>query len=70
MGSVDNITHDTFPKQGSWLGNKVKVCFHYDTNHRIGGVIVRDDVEEPFVTIFKLDDGRYVLSSECQYQPV
>lgn len=31
------------------------------------GYIVRDDREEPFETIIKLDNGRYVRGAECQY---
>ncbi len=34
------------------------------------GVIVRDDKEEPGEKIIKLDDGRYVLATECQYSIV
>lgn len=69
MGCHENISHDKFPKQGQYLHSKTKVCFNYDTLREIGGVIVRDDTEEPYRTIIKLDDGRYVLASECQYQP-
>lgn len=67
MGCVDTVKHDSFPKQGEWLHKRVKVFFHYETEHIKLGTIVRDDTEEPFRTIFRLDDGRYVLSSECQY---
>lgn len=69
MGAVKNIKMDTFPKQGQYLNRKVEVCFHYDTSKTIGGEIVRDDSEEPFLTIIKLDDGRHVLATECQYSP-
>lgn len=69
MGYVENITHDKFPKQGSWLGKKCKVLFRYgsDNEPELMGVIIRDDVEEPFRGIIKLDDGRYILMTECQY---
>lgn len=67
MGVVANVGFEEFPKQGHLLGKRVEVCFRYDTSKVIGGVCVRDDVEEPGRSIFKLDDGRYVLSSECQY---
>jgi hypothetical protein len=69
MGVIANINYDEFPKQGSYLGRRVEVCFHYDANKRIGGVIVRDDAEDPHRTIIRLDDGRYVLTTECQYGP-
>lgn len=67
MGCVKSIGFDKFPEQGAWVGKRVKVCFHYDTQNAIGGEIVRDDVEFPAVTIIRLDDGRYVLATECQY---
>lgn len=69
MGSHQNIASDRFPKQGSYLGSRVEVCFHYDTSKRIGGEIVRDDAEEPGVEIIKLDDGRHVLTTECMWTP-
>lgn len=69
MGSVSNISIDLWPKQGSWFSHRVKVCFHYDTARTLNGVIVRDDNEDPWVTIIKLDDGRFILASECQYSP-
>lgn len=66
MGVVANIKHDKFPQQAA-VGVRLKVCFHYDTKNFIGGEFVRDDVEPPHVGIIKLDDGRYVLATECQY---
>jgi hypothetical protein len=67
MGVVANVGFSTFPRQGSFFGKRVEVCFNYDTRNRIGGEIVRDDAEEPGVCVIKLDDGRYVLSTECQF---
>jgi hypothetical protein len=29
---------------------------------------VRDDISKPFVGIIRLDDGRHVLMTECQFQ--
>jgi len=69
MGIAKNISHDTFPRQGDLVGRRTDVCFLYDTSHVISGTIVRDDREEPFVTIIRLDDGRYVLATECMYSP-
>lgn len=68
MGVVANIDYGKFPEQGSWKGVRCKVCFNYG-RETIGGVIVRDDREPPHRTIIQLDDGRFVLASECQYQP-
>lgn len=69
MGSVPNIGMYSFPKQGEYLGRRVQVCFHYDAALMIGGQIVRDDAEKPFVEIIKLDDGRHVLTTECMWKP-
>ncbi len=70
MGTQIGVGVDTFPQQGSYLNKRVKVCFNYDTSKTLEGAIVRDDSEEPFVGIVKLDDGRYLLLTECQYQPL
>lgn len=67
MGVKNNISIDSFPKQGKHLGAEVEVCFHYDTANTIKGMIVRDDTEEPFVTLIHLEDDRVVLGTECQY---
>lgn len=75
MGCVKNISYDKFPKQSDsykpfGLGSRVEVCYNYDTSKCHYGTIVRDDTEEPFETIIRLDNGRYVRSSECQYSMV
>jgi hypothetical protein len=31
------------------------------------GTIVRDDIEAPYETIIKLDNGRYLRGVECQF---
>lgn len=68
MGCENTIDADRFPEQGAWWGRRVRVCFNYDTSRTLLGLVVRDDAEEPGRMIIKLDDGRYVLSTECQYQ--
>lgn len=68
MGMHENITYDSFPDQGSHLGAAVEVCFHYDTDHTLKGRVVRDDNTAPGVLIIALDNGRFVLASECQYR--
>lgn len=68
MGCVKNISINSFPKQGRALNARVIVCFHYDTTKTIHGIIVRSDTEEPGEEIIKLNDGRYILSTECQYR--
>ena len=67
MGSHKSIGVDTFPAQGSHLGKTVEVCFRYDTTNLLAGRIVRDDREDPWMTIIALDDGRYLLATECMY---
>ena len=75
MGCIDTITYDKFPKQKDEnyiyprfkVGRRVKVCYHYDTLKYHYGTIVRDDLEEPFETIIKLDNGRYLRAVECQF---
>ena len=75
MGCIDTITYDKFPKQKDEnykypefkVGSRVKVCYHFDTSKYHYGTIVRDDLEEPFETIIKLDNGRYLRAVECQY---
>ena len=49
------------------VGSRVEVCYHYDTSKYHYGTIVRDDLEEPFETIIKLDNGRYLRAIECQF---
>ena len=70
MGCVSNISATAFPKRGSFIGSRVRVCFNYDTSACIFGEVIRDDAEAPGVMIIRLDDSRYVLSTECQWQPV
>lgn len=68
MGCVSNVGHDKFPKQGAYAGKRVRVMFDY-REPIYGGVMVRDDSEEPFRAIIRLDDGRHILTTECQWQP-
>lgn len=73
MGCINTITYDKFPKQKDnnykypSIGKRVEVCYHYDTTKKHTGTIVRDDIEEPFETIIKLDNGRYLRGVECQF---
>jgi len=67
MGVVNNVSADKFPKQGRVLNQDVWVCFDYDTKKSFPGVCLRDDIEEPFETIFLLNDSRIVRAQECQY---
>ena len=68
MGTSPHVDALKFPEQGSLFMRRVNVCFYRDTQRQIGGVVVRDDITEPFVGIIRLDDGRHVLMTECQFQ--
>ena len=68
MGAVDTITHNRFPKQTLYVGRRVTVYFHHDLDHPFSGTIVRDDVDRPLRTIIRLDNGRVVLTDECQFR--
>ena len=70
MGIEKNVGFDVFPKQGDYLGKVVEVCFNYDTTKTLRGKIVRDDMEEPYRTIIELENGKYILGTECQYRPL
>ena len=67
MGVVHNIDHTRFPEQDILLNKRVVVFFHYDLNNKVYGKIVRSDAEQPGRTIIELDDGRYILSTECHF---
>ncbi len=69
MGCVKNVGATTYPAQGTWAKKRTKVCFNFDTAHIFMGTIVRDDMEAPWVCVIALDDGRYVLATECQHSP-
>lgn len=67
MGVHLNIGRGRFPKQGAWLGKRCEVIYDYNTTDRVGATVVRDDAEDPHRTILHTDDGRYLLSTECQH---
>jgi len=71
MGVVNTISYEKYPKQDTSslfkVGTRVAVCYHYDSSKTHTGTIVRNDEEEPYQTIIQLDNGRYVLATECQY---
>lgn len=68
MGVVANIDIDHYPRQTNFTGTRVLVCFKYDKDHTVPAVIIRDDDEDPNRTILRLDDGRIVLGTECQWR--
>lgn len=47
MGCHPNISVDRFPEQGGLLWQEVSVCFGYNTERNVRGVVVRDDIEDP-----------------------
>ncbi|WP_332237921.1 hypothetical protein [Sporolactobacillus sp. KGMB 08714] len=70
MGVHQNIDYEKFPEQGPFLNKRVKVCFHYETDRVLFGTVVRDDLDEPYLTLIHLEDGRIVEDSECQFNVV
>ena len=71
MGVVANISYDNYPKQDTEsfikVGTRVSVCYNYEPTKTHAGTIVRNDIEEPLRIIIQLDNGRYLLGTECQY---
>lgn len=70
MGIVNNVTHSQYPDQSDYLGKTVAVTFNYDTENTIYGIIVRDDMTEPYRTLIALTDGRFILGTECQWREI
>ena len=70
MGVVRGVNTKEWPEQSEHVGFLVRVCFGYDTSATLAGRLVRDDVSHPFETIIRLEDGRHVLGTECQYSVV
>lgn len=68
MGSDETINHERFPGQSADVGRRVVVAFGYNVQQVVRGKIVRDDTEYPHRTIIRLDDGRFVMGTECQYR--
>ena len=66
MGNVAGVSHDEWPRQ-AYHAQPVRVTFNYDLSRVMLGTIVRDDLDPPWETIIRLDDGRYVRGVECQY---
>ena len=60
MGFVRSVGADEFPEQDDSVGSRVVVF--QDTG--LHGVVLRDDLEEPSVTLYELDDGRVITGDE------
>lgn len=56
-----------YPEQTKNVGRKVNVIFNYDINNSLIGTVIRDDAEDSYTTLFKLEDGRIINALECQY---
>ena len=69
MSKADTVSKDKFPRQGSYLHSRVSVSFDMEGGGTIGGEVVRDDIDRPYIGIIRLDDDRHVLMSECYYMP-
>jgi len=62
---MKKIEGKNFPAQGTLLGKTIEVNFKDDILNYIKGVCVRDDIVQPFRTIFHLENGMFILSTEC-----
>ncbi len=70
MGQEKNISGDRYPRQDSFLGKSVEVCFNYDTSCMVRGRVIRSDGEAPGLMIIQLENGWVVRSTECQYRVI
>jgi hypothetical protein len=68
MGASPYVSHETFPEQGQLYGCMVDVVFHYDTDRKVKGVVIRDDKTAPHTMLIALQDGRVINATECQFQ--
>lgn len=64
---MSKIGKETYPEQFGSVGDRVLVAFKYDIANPLPATVLRDDAEEPFTTVLRLDDGRIVMGSECQW---
>jgi len=66
--SYIDIPRGIWPAQGVLLDAAVAVIFHGDTDTEYLGTVVRYDITEPHLTLIKLDNGKHVLGTECQFR--
>ena len=69
MGATKFVSATKYPVQGNFLGKDIKVMFDYDSSMCFSAKCIRDDMAEPFLSLFQLMDGRVVRATECQYSP-
>jgi hypothetical protein len=70
MGCVDHITAEKYPRQGALPECARSGVLSTLTRARAFlGVVIRDDAEAPGRMMIKLDNGRVLLATECQWQP-
>ena len=65
-----NVDFYNYPKQGEFCGMRVRVCFGFESEKLIEGFCLRNDAEQPFMTLIRLSDGRIVTGDECHYERV
>lgn len=68
MGYHKNIGPDRWPAQSVITGKRVVVIFNFDLSFQLEGTLVRDDTEEPDISIIMLDNGKALLTTECQFR--
>jgi hypothetical protein len=68
MGSSPHIDAEKYPEQSYTVGHRVTVFFGDLMNAvQFSGTVLRDDKAEPNQTVIRLDDGRIVLGTECNF---
>lgn len=64
---VSKVSVAEFPKQSDWVGRVVKILFK--DSSWCYGILIRDDLEEPFHTFLQLFDGRVITAEEAWWTP-
>lgn len=57
------------PQQSGLVGSRARVMFGGERPELLG-TVVRNDADGKLVTVIRLDDGRHILGSECEFWPV
>lgn len=78
MGVVATIDAEHFPTQSGLVGERVELCFHYDTSQKFIGTVLRDDTQEPGETLIQILNagefgvlaGKIVRSVECAWRVI
>lgn len=67
MADLSLMNSPHLPKQSAYIGRAASIA---PTLGRAAAVMIRDDLEAPFLALFRLEDGFIVTSEECEYELV